>query len=248
MTEREAEIRKNVEETRKGTDSSRYDRSGVTRERTQINSKNLDKLLEQRGLSPEERKIVKESMDPEAKMYARHAKAGEKYVTTHGQNRPSGIYVSEKSLGKTAGERIDKGALPHTNTAEFETKVELTKDQTVVEGKIAPQSKFSKMDPAQRPRSGGGLQVVTDGGYRSGAIINRDPKYPIPSEQSATAQASRFGAHVSRGGDAGQGAQIGGTFARSVSQTSGGEKGPSGGSSGGEGKGPSGGEGKGQSR
>lgn len=57
------------------------------------------------------------------------------------------MFVSEQSLGKTAVERIDNGALPHTNTAEYETNVELGKNQNLIYGEIATQSKFSKMDP-----------------------------------------------------------------------------------------------------
>ena len=72
----------------------------------------------------------------------------------------------------------------NSNTAEFETKVELAHDQNVVYGKIAPQSKFSKMDPKQQPRNGGGEQVITDGGYNSGAVCTKDPKYPVPAKQS----------------------------------------------------------------
>lgn len=114
-------------------------------------------------------------------MEVRHAKSGEKFVTTHGTERSSGVFVSEKSLGSTPSERIDKGALPHSNSAEYETIVELSKDQNLVYGTIASQSKFSKMDPLQVPRSGGGEQVITDGGYNTGAVMNRDAKYPTPA-------------------------------------------------------------------
>ena len=41
------------------------------------------------------------------------------------------------------------------------------------------------MDPEQKPRNGGGEQVITDGGYRSGAVINKDAKYPIPKENKS---------------------------------------------------------------
>lgn len=125
-----------------------------------------------------------------AKLKVRHAKAGEQFVTTHGTERSSGVFVSEKSLGSTPGERINRGALPHSNTAEFETKVELARDQNVIYGKIAPQSKFSKMDPKQQPRNGGGEQVITDGGYNSGAVRTKDPKYPVPAKQSIMQRAN----------------------------------------------------------
>lgn len=68
--------------------------------------------------------------------------------------------------------------MPHSNTAE------LGKNQNLVYGKIASQSKFSKMDPNQQPRNGGGEQVITDGRYRTEAAVNKDAKYPVPTEKS----------------------------------------------------------------
>lgn len=174
-------IEKNVQTSHEASKSSRYMQSGLTDKRAKLSSKNFDKLMVERGLSKEETVNLKASNQPGCSMEVRHAKAGEKFITTHGMERSSGVFVSEKSLGNTPGERIDKGALPHSNSAEYETIVELSKDQNLVYGKIAPQSKFSKMDPAQAPRSGGAEQVITDGGYSSGAVINRDPKYPIPA-------------------------------------------------------------------
>lgn len=40
------------------------------------------------------------------------------------------------------------------------------------------------MDPEQQPREGGAIQVVTDGGYQNGAVINRDAKFPAVIEQT----------------------------------------------------------------
>ena len=70
------------------------------------------------------------------------------------------------------------------NNAEFETTVELGRDQNLIIGEIAPQSKFSMMDPEQQPRDGGAIQVVTNGGYQNGAVINRDAKFPAVIEQT----------------------------------------------------------------
>lgn len=182
-------VKKNLEISHKATESSRFQKDGLSDQKTKLNSKNFDKLMSQRGLSEEARADLKKSG---TQMEVRHAKAGEKFVTTHGVERSSGVFVSEKSLGKTPEERIDKGALPHTNSAEYETTVELTRDQNVIYGKIAPQSKFSKMDPNQAPRNGGGEQVITDGGYNSGAIINKDAKYPVPAKDAFMQQAKAY--------------------------------------------------------
>lgn len=190
MADRSEYIRKNVEASRQATEASRIRKSGLTDRKVKLNSQNFDKLMKQRGLSKQARTELKNSNLQGAKLQVRHAKAGEQFVTTHGIERSSGVFVSERSLGSTPGERINKGALPHGNTAEFETKVELTRDQNVVYGKIAPQSKFSKMDPKQQPRNGGGEQVITDGGYNSGAVRTKDPKYPVPAKQSIMQRAN----------------------------------------------------------
>lgn len=190
MTERAEYIRKNIRASKKATETSRINKTGLTDRKVKLNSKNFDKLMKQRGLTKQARTELKNSNAQGSQMQVRHAKAGEKFVTTHGTERSSGVFVSEKSLGSTPGERINKGALPHSNTAEFETKVELARDQNVVYGKIAPQSKFSKMDPKQQPRNGGGEQIITDGGYNSGAVRTKDSKYPVPVKQSIMQRAN----------------------------------------------------------
>ena len=197
MTERSEYIKKNVEESRKATEASRIRKNGLTDRKVKLNSKNFDKLMKQRGLSKQARTELKNSNVKGTQMQVRHAKAGEQFITTHGKERSSGVFVSEKSLGKTPGERINKGALPHSNSADYETKVELTRNQNLVYGKIAPQRKFSKMDPDQQPRNGGGEQVITDGGYQSGAVRTKDAKYPIPAKQSIMQRAN---AHKSQQG------------------------------------------------
>ena len=184
MTLQKEQIKKNIADTHAASEASRYQKSGLSDKRAKLSSKNFDKLMQQRGLSDEAIKDLKKASVQGTSLEARHAKAGEKFVTTHGTESSSGVFVSEKSLGETPGERIDKGALPHSNSAEYETTVELGKDQNLVYGKIAPQSKFSKMDPKQQPRNGGGEQVITDGGYRTGAVVNKDAKYPVLTEKS----------------------------------------------------------------
>ena len=172
-------IEKNIQISHKASESSRYMESGLTDKRAKLSSKNFDKLMEHRGLSLENSADLKASSQKGIPMQVRHAKAGEKFITTHGTERSSGVFVSKESLGTSPSERINKGALPHSNSAEYETIVELSRDQNIVYGTIAPQTKFSKMDPEQAPRLGGGEQIITDGGYNDGAVINRDIKYPV---------------------------------------------------------------------
>lgn len=205
MSGRVENIRKNVEMSHQATVASRIRKTGLTDRKTELSSKNFEKMMRQRGLSEKSIEELKGSNDQGVKMQVRHARAGETFITTHGTSRSSGIFVLEKSLGKTQAERIDKGALPHGNSAEYETRVELMRDQNVIYGKIAPQNKFSKMDPEQNPRRGGGEQVITDGGYDLEAVRNKDSKYPIPAKevflQRAEAYKEQNGISVSKGNE-----------------------------------------------
>ncbi len=194
----ESSIKENIKNNRKAISNSRFGKNGETEKKAKLSSKNFDKLMKQRGINKEDAIALKSSFDRSRPMQVRHAKKGEKFTVTHGTQNSSGIFVSKKSLGKTAEKRIDKGALPHTNSAKFETKVVLDKNQNLVYGKIAPQSKFQKLDPKQKSRSGGGTQVITDGGYKSGAIRNNDTKYPVLSNKVNLSASQKFRDSISK--------------------------------------------------
>lgn len=157
---------------------------------TKMNSHNYDKLAQARGLSPDGSKNTKESFakwhpdsknDPSLRNHsvlARHAKEGEK-VRVAGNKpsegpHPSGVYVA-KGYPKTPEEIISDYAMPSEdkekgrsgNTAKEITNVELAKPQNILVGQVAPQKQW---ETDGIPRSGGARQIVTDGGYRSGAI------------------------------------------------------------------------------
>lgn len=177
-------IRRNVEIFHNNTAASRYQQSGLTDQSTKLNTAGFNKLMDYRGIGQEARSDLKNSFSSNSRMEVRHAHAGERFVTTHGTERSSGVFVSKGSLGSTPADRINNGALPHTNTAEYETTIELGRDQNLIIGEIAPQSKFTMMDPGQQPRNGGAIQVVTDGGYENGAVIDRDAKFPAVINQT----------------------------------------------------------------
>lgn len=182
MPQQSEYVKENIKKSQEISASSRFNKQGLTEQMTKMNSKNFDKLMQQRGLTKEQKTELKASIKKGSQIGVRHAKAGEEFITTHGVEKSSGVFVSKKSLGETSKERIDKGALSHSNTAEFETKIKLSKDQNLIYSQIAPQSKFEKMDPNQFSRKGGGEQIITDGGYNSDAIINHDTKYPVVKE------------------------------------------------------------------
>lgn len=175
----EERVRSNCGENRRHIDASRFLDKGQTDRPVKVTSRNFDKMMEQRGLTAEETKQLKSSFQ-QGTIEMRHGKKGEDFVVTHGEERASGVFVAKQSLGKTPEERIDHGALPASNKANYETRVVLDRDQTLISGKIAEQPDFVKQDPKHLARDGGGTQIVTDGGYASGAIRQEDPKYPVP--------------------------------------------------------------------
>ena len=176
-------IRENVLRTRKGTQASRYGQKGLTSQAAKMNSKNFRKLMTGRNLSRTDTKNMWNSFSHSTKtpVMARHAKKGENFKVTSGKNGASGNFVSKKSLGRNPSQRVNKGALPPSNPATKQTNVKLAKNQNLVYGKIAPQKQFQKADPKGMPRKGGGMQTITNGGYKSGAIKNsrtlRAPSY-----------------------------------------------------------------------
>lgn len=181
-------VKANINRSHEASHVSRYGKKGLSYRPAKLNGKNFDRLMTSRGLSKGERTSLKKSMDLSRPMEARHAKAGEQFITTHGQKNSSGIFVSKESLGKTPESRIDRGALPPNNSAKYETRVILDKNQDIISGKINKQESFQQMDPKRLKRHGGGKQVITNGGYAHGAVINRDPKFPIPSAKEAVQQ------------------------------------------------------------
>lgn len=209
-------VKKNIALNREASAKSRFNKKGLSTESAKMSSKNFYKLMKQRGLNDKQIAEAKDSFKDSKGMKTRHAKQGEKFVVTHGDQSASGVYVSKKSLGSTPEKRINKGALPPSNKATYETKVELAKDQNIVYGKIAPQQKFKDADPGHARRKGGGQQVITDGGYKSGAIRNKDPKYPVPVSKTD----SNFKSSLEKGKTQSAGKTTGkGNFQKSVDKT-----------------------------
>lgn len=112
-------IRQNVEQFHNNTAASRYQQSGLTDQSAKLNNAGFNKLMDSRGISQEARSDLKNSFSSNSRMEVRHAHAGERFVTTHGIERSSGVFVSKESLGNTPADRINNGALPHTNTADL---------------------------------------------------------------------------------------------------------------------------------
>lgn len=87
----EERIRGNCAENRRHIDASRFQDKGQTSRSVQVTSHNFDKMMDQRGLTPEQTKQLKESFQP-GTIEARHGKKGEAFVVTSGEKNASGIF------------------------------------------------------------------------------------------------------------------------------------------------------------
>ena len=93
----------------------------------------------------------------EGPITAREGKQGERLVVTESSKRKaSGLFATRESAGASSEERRRNLALPESNSADVEVEIELTRDQMLLEGRVAPQPNFGE------DATGGGQQVVTD--------------------------------------------------------------------------------------
>lgn len=166
--------------------------NGENQRLTKLNSHNYDKLAQTRGLDSESAKGTKESFakwSPEAKpgaensdeslrnhsVLTRHAPEGEKANITGNKpgdgREPSGVFVA-KGFSENADKRQEDFALPPSNKAETVRPVELARPQNIMVGQVGPQKQFENGE-GDIPRTGGGRQIVTDGGF-GGRDVNGD--------------------------------------------------------------------------
>ncbi len=128
-----------------------------------LKNNSVRKLLKSRGLSKQQARDIVNSFD--GQIYARQGRTGEMFtITESALGRGSGIFVTRGSAGSTPAKRIRRLALPPSNTAQIEETVLLTRDQLLLEGRVAPQPTWGT------DRTGGGWQVVTKGGRYTGAV------------------------------------------------------------------------------
>jgi hypothetical protein len=185
--QQQAKIKQNINSTRKGNQASRYGQKGLTSQSSKINSHGFQKMMSGRGVSKIDTKSTWDSFEKSKKSPAmvRHAKKGESYKITYGNNMASGNYVSQKSGGNTPSKRIDKLALPSSNSATHQANVKLARNQNVVYGKVAAQPGFQKADPNKMPRRGGATQTLTDGGFSNKAVdMSKNLKSPNYKQKS----------------------------------------------------------------
>lgn len=173
----------NIAESKKSRTSSNYN-NGLNYEEHKLSSKGFDKLMEQRGVDATDAKNAKQSFNKWAPKENKNPKMaqdvtvkhtpenGEKgYVySTKGGKPATGNYVSptKQSSPETAKEKL---ALPANNKATQQNEVRVYGDQ--IRGTVAPQNQWSTEAATKddnTKRNGGGTQILTNGGYKTGAV------------------------------------------------------------------------------
>ncbi|MCF7543293.1 RHS repeat-associated core domain-containing protein [Pseudomonas petrae] len=130
--------------------------------KTAISRNSARKLLKSRG---RDKKSQQETVDSfEGQIYATRGKKGDVFtITEDTPGAASQVFVTRGSAGATAADRRANLALPPNNSATYEGNIALTKNQVLLEGKVAPQPQWGA------DKTGGGWQVVTSGGRYTGA-------------------------------------------------------------------------------
>lgn len=201
----------NIEESQKSRSASNYNK-GLNYDEHKLPSKGFDKLMEQRKKNATEVKNAKQSFNkwapkenknpsmPQDVTVKHTPENGEKgYVySTKGGKSASGNYVSPTKYSSPEKAR-ENMALPADNKATQQKEVRVHGDQ--IRGTIAPQPQWSaeaaaKGDNAQR--SGGGKQILTNGGYRTGAVKNVEAsKADMKKSSAQMSAASKSGLNTS---------------------------------------------------
>ncbi|WP_420064953.1 RHS repeat-associated core domain-containing protein [Pectobacterium colocasium] len=138
------------------------EKKGPHSDKVPLSRNSARKLLKSRGLNKQIQHDTVNSFD--GQIYASQGKKGDVFtITEDTPGSASQVYVTRGSAGATAAERRANLALPPNNSASYEGKVMLTRDQVLLEGRVAPQPQWGA------DKVGGGWQVVTGGGKYSGA-------------------------------------------------------------------------------
>lgn len=136
---------------------------------TKLSEVEVSQILSDRGLDNLAIRDMIDSFD--GPIYARQGNPGEVFTITESSlGDASGVFVTRGSAGTTPADRINNLALPPNNTAVVERTVELTRTQLLLEGKVAGQGEWALIANDGILRTGGGWQVITDGGKYTGAI------------------------------------------------------------------------------
>ena len=152
----------------------------LTSNSAKLSSKNFDRLMQERGIKPEDAKALKQSFQEYhqykgsgTQVNVRHVLKPESARNYNNGKNSSGVFqtTDNYSDSRTAKNLL---ALPQMNDASNCTETVINpnlkngKQHNVIEGTAAQQDKDGKV--FNKYREGGGKQIVADGGYASGAV------------------------------------------------------------------------------
>lgn len=165
---------------------SRGERNVLTGESAKLSSKNFDRLMQARGIKPEDAKALKDSFNEyqpykevNSNVTVRHVLQPEQARAYSSKNGSSGNFQTTDKYDDSSTAK-KKLALTRHNDASLETTTTINptlangKQHNVLEGTVAPQDKDG--EHFNKYREGGGKQIVTDGGYNSGAVSKGDTR------------------------------------------------------------------------
>lgn len=206
------EVLSHIEESKKAR-AANNEGNGLDYGEHKFSGKNFDRLMEQRGKSKEEAQEAKtsfnkwagEAKDPDMpqEVTAKHSRPegdiGYVYGTKDGPRSPSGEYVGAEKFDK-ADEAKSRYAAPAKNQMTEREEVRVHGDQ--VRGIVAPQPEWTK-EAAENgdhvERKGGGTQIYTNGGYKSGAVRSQEgTKVDMKKSDAGESQVDEYGVDLSK--------------------------------------------------
>lgn len=194
----------NLEESKRAR-NAHNEGKGLSYEENKFNSHNFTKLSQQRGYTKQQEQEVKTSFNRWAgenrnpnesqKVTAKHSPPeGDK---GHVYGNSSGRYVATEEY-KTSSEAKEKLATPPSNKMDTRQEVRVHGDQ--IRGTVAPQRQWTaeaKNTGDGIERKGGGTQIYTNGGFKSGAVKSHGPEQKM-QESPTTKKQDSFGIDMSK--------------------------------------------------
>ena len=138
----------------------------------------IRQLFSMRGCSDEEINEFLTSMDKNGQIFAVPVYAGDLFAVVYDSKNEvaSGRYGTDlpTAYGHTSSERRNILAMPPGNDAEKMKPVESTRLQIFIRSTVGAQPGWAISIGDGIPRDGGGIQYITDGGFKNGSIKDAD--------------------------------------------------------------------------
>ena len=202
----------NLEASKRAREASN-EGNGLNYDEHKFNSKNFDRLMEQRGKTHEEAQETKgsfnkwagENRDPNMpqEVTAKHSPPegdrGYVYSTKGSEYPASGNYVGTEKIDYV-DEAKGRYATPTSNQMTQREEVRVHGDQ--IRGTVAPQPGWSEEARANGDnveRRGGGTQIYTNGGYQSNAVQSQPgTTYDMKTDGDGHINTDEYGVDLSK--------------------------------------------------